>query len=218
MLIRLAAVLALLATAAAASAQPNLVKRYREGVHYTVIEPAQPTSAPDGKVEVLEAFSYACPACAMFQPAVNAWLAKKPAKAHYVALPVAWSPPWEMVARAYYAAEAMGIKEQTHDAFFKALHVERIPMASLEDVAKWYAKTAKVSEADFLATMRSTGVTAKIARSKQMVPRLGISATPTIVVGGRYRINNQAVGSTEEIFQVVDFLVAREAARATAAR
>jgi thiol:disulfide interchange protein DsbA len=217
MLIRLVATVALVAVAATAAAQPNFVERYREGVHFATINPPQPTSAPPGKIEVLEAFSYACPACAMFQPAVNRWKARMPANTVFVSMPVAWNPTWEMVARAYYAAEALGIKEKTHDAFFKALHVDRVPMGTHEDVARWYAQAGGVKEADFLAAMRSTGVTAKIARSKQAVPRLGISATPTIIVNGRYRVLNQGLSSSEEVFQVVDFLVARETARLAAA-
>jgi thiol:disulfide interchange protein DsbA len=90
-------------------------------------------------------------------------------------------------------------------------------MGTNEDVARWYAQAGGVKEADFLAAMRSTGVTAKIARSKQAVPRLGISATPTIIVNGRYRVLNQGLSSSEEVFQVVDFLVARETARLAAA-
>lgn len=217
MLIRFVAAVALAAVTTAAAAQPNLVERYREGVHFATIDPPQPTSAGAGKIEVMEVFSYACPACAMFQPAVTQWKARMPANTTFVAMPVAWNPSWEMVARGYYAAEALGIKDKTHDAFFKALHVERVPMASNEDVARWFAKAGGVKEADFLATMTSTGVTAKIARSKQAVPRLGVSATPTVVVNGRYRVLNQGVSSSEEIFQVVDFLVAREAARLAAA-
>jgi thiol:disulfide interchange protein DsbA len=214
MFVRLVTAFALAVVATAISAQPNMVERFREGTHFAVIDPPQPTSATAGKIEVVEAFSYACPACAMFQPAINQWVARKPANVVFVSMPIAWSPPWEMVARAYFAAEALGIKADTHDAFFKALHVERLPLATPEDIAKWYAKTGKVSEADFLATMKSTGVTAKIARSKQAAPRLGIASTPTMIVAGRYRVLNDGVSSQEQIFEVVDFLVAREAARA----
>ena len=43
---------------------------FEAGKQYFLIEPPQPTGS-DGKVEVLEVFSYACPACNYFQPAIE---------------------------------------------------------------------------------------------------------------------------------------------------
>lgn len=212
MMLRFAFVSLLLAGTASAQAQGNLVERFQQGVNYDLIDNPQPTSAPTGKVEVMEVFSYACPACAMFQPAVNKWRQSMPADATFVALAAAWNPTWELYSRAYYASDALGIKSKTHDAFFRALHVERLPLVTAQEIADWYAKTAGIEAADFLATMNSTGVNAKVFRAKQQVPRMGVSGTPTMVVGGRYRVNNQNASSQDEIFEVVNFLVAREVA------
>ena len=44
---------------------------WTEGVNYFLISPARPTSVPAGKVEVTEVFSYACPACNIFQPTMH---------------------------------------------------------------------------------------------------------------------------------------------------
>lgn len=205
-----------LVTAASTPAHANMVERFQEGVHYAVVDTPQPTNVPAGKVEVMEVFSYACPACAMFQPTINKWRATMPANVVFTPLAAAWNPNWEMVARAYYASEAMGIKDRTHEAFFKAIHVDRIPLGSLDDIAKWYATTGGVKQADFLQAMKSTGVNAKIARAKQLVPRLGVAATPTMVVAGKYRVLNDKVTSPDQIFEIVNFLVAREAAAAPA--
>ena len=62
----LAALLALLPLATHAQAL------YVEGRHYHSIEPAQPTEVADGKVEVVEVFSYACVHCANFEPHIAA--------------------------------------------------------------------------------------------------------------------------------------------------
>lgn len=188
----------------------GLVEKYQPGKHYFLIEPAQPTSTGK-KVEVMEVFSYACIHCAHFQALVDKWKANKPEQAQMVYLPAAWNAPWEMVARAYYAAEAMGILDKTHQAFFNALHVERKPFNSMDDIAKWYAGYGVKAE-DFLAMATSSAITLKINRSKQLIPRLGVEGTPTIIVNGKYRVTGESAAGYENVFDVVNFLVAKEAA------
>jgi thiol:disulfide interchange protein DsbA len=187
-----------------------LIEKYQPGVHYFPIEPAQPTTSGD-KVEVVEVFSYACIHCAHFEPMVEAWKKKMPARAAFVYLPAAWNQPWEAVARAYYAAESLGVLAQTHMPLFNAIHVEHKPLGTLEDLATWYEGHG-VKPADFLAAARSFAVDAKIKRSQQLVPRYGVDGTPTVIVAGKYRVTGQSAGAYEKVFEVVDFLVGKEAA------
>ena len=207
---------ALLALAAPAVLAQSMVERFQEGQHYFRIEPAQPTATD--KVEVTEVFSYACIHCANFQTTVASWKKSKPAEANFVQLPAAWNPGWEMLARAYYAAEALGVLDKTHDALFKAIHVERRPFGSMQDLADWYAATAGIKAEDFLAAASSSAVNIKVNRSKQMVPRYGVDGTPSVVVAGKYRITGGSAGGWPEVMQVVDFLVAREAAERAASK
>ena len=53
------------------------VKGAIEGVHYDLIQPAQPTSAPEGQVEITELFWYGCPHCFRFEPYIKGWLKNK---------------------------------------------------------------------------------------------------------------------------------------------
>ena len=43
-----------------------------------------------------------------------------------------------------------------------------------------------------------------------------IGSTPTLVVAGKYRINNDAFKTVDEIIELVNFLAAKEAAAAAA--
>ena len=203
----------LAAFAAPAALAQGLLEKYQAGTHYYPIQPAQAVSAPKGKVEVLEVFSYACIHCAHFQAKVDAWKKTKPANASFVLLPAAWNPTWEMVARAYYASEALGILDKTHDAFFNAIFIDKVPFASLQDVANWYTKFG-VTEQAFLDAANSFTTNTKIQRSKQMVPRYGVDGTPSIVVAGKYRVTGESAGGYDNVFDVVNFLVAKEAAAA----
>jgi thiol:disulfide interchange protein DsbA len=212
---RFLAVVLLFLAAPAAVAQ-SMVERFQEGLHYFRIEPAQPSTSDT--VEVTEVFSYACIHCAHFQPTIAESKKTKPAAASFVQMPAAWNPAWEMLARAFYAAEALGILDRTHDALFSAIHVERVPFRSMQDIADWHAAKAGIKAEDFLAATGSTGVNIKINRAKQLVPRYGIEGTPSVVVAGRYRITGSSAGGWTEVMKVVDFLVAREAAARSAAQ
>lgn len=203
----------LAALAAPAALAQGLLEKYQAGTHYYPIQPAQAVTAPKGKVEVLEVFSYACIHCAHFQAKVDAWKKTMPANASFALMPAAWNPTWEMVARAYYASEALGILDKTHDAFFNAIFIDKVPFASLQDVASWYTKFG-VTEQAFLDTANSFTTNTKIQRSKQMVPRYGVDGTPSIVVAGKYRVTGESAGGYDNVFDVVNFLVAKEAAAA----
>lgn len=203
----------LAALAAPAALAQGLLEKYQAGTHYYPIQPAQAVTAPKGKVEVLEVFSYACIHCAHFQAKVDAWKKTMPANASFALMPAAWNPTWEMVARAYYASEALGILDKTHDAFFNAIFIDKVPFATLQDVASWYTKFG-VTEQAFLDTANSFTTNTKIQRSKQMVPRYGVDGTPSIVVAGKYRVTGESAGGYDNVFDVVNFLVAKEAAAA----
>jgi protein dithiol oxidoreductase (disulfide-forming) len=183
-------------------------ERFVAGRDYFPIEPAQPT-ADSARIEVVEVFGYSCGGCAGFQPHVNAWKTRLPADVAFSYLPAAWGGVWEVYARAYYAAETLGLLDKTHDALFNAIHVQRRQFRGEEDIAAWFAEQG-ADKAEFLATMKSFGVNAKIARSKQQVPRYGAESTPTMVVDGKYRVRLPPEGGFERQLQIVDFLIERE--------
>src|SRR6186713_3711425 len=76
------------------------------GKHYSVIPQAQRTNVAPGKVEVMEVFSYGCPACNSFLPTMTKLKAALPANAHLVYLPPSWNAAeaWPMLRRAYLTA------------------------------------------------------------------------------------------------------------------
>src|SRR5512144_1563790 len=85
MLKRFVAVLVGLAVFSAAGAQET----WEAGKHYFPVEPPQATTTGD-KIEVLEVFSYACPACNQFRPFADKIKASLPANAEMRYLPAAF--------------------------------------------------------------------------------------------------------------------------------
>lgn len=214
-----AALLFGLSVVSAATAQ----QAWEAGKHYFPVEPPQATQTGD-KVEVLEVFSYACPACNGFQPFVNQIKAGLPKNAEMRYLPAAFraDEDWPAFQRAFFAADAMGLVEKTHDAMFDAVWKEgslkindpvthRLvnPMPTIEDIGKFYAKYGVTAE-DFVGTANSFAVNAKMKRADAQIKAYGVDSTPTIIVNGKWRMTGVSAGGMDKLPALVSYLVAKE--------
>lgn len=186
LLLRLAAAALLAVSTMATAAPPAPV----EGVDYQVIDGGLPYRAVAGKVEVAEVFGYPCPHCAHFEPVVDAWKRKLPPQANFVAVPADFRDDWVPYARAYFAAETLGVVERSHQAMYDALHVdESLPLsnATPEEIATFYQRYG-ITPARFIAAYRSPSVDARMKHAREFVVRSGVDGTPTLIVAGRYRV------------------------------
>src|SRR5207302_1028712 len=113
----LAALLALSACSRQAPAPPPPAGKWKPGVHYDPLVPAQPTSVAPGKVEVVEVLWLACPHCYALEPYIGNWLKTKPSYVEFVRVPVMWQPIHRAHARLYYALDALGRQDLIAKAF-----------------------------------------------------------------------------------------------------
>ena len=202
---------------AAAKAPPPVA-----GVDYVEIPNGQPFDTTDGRIEIAEFFGYVCPFCAAVQPTIAAMKAKLPPDVHMVYVPAAFGAMWDNYAKAYYTAEAMGLVEQTHDAMFRAIHIDKTlkgerGMDTPEEIAAFYAAYG-ADPKQFVSSMQSFAVAAKVNRAKQYIVGAfanGDSAgTPTFIVNGKYRVKGK---STDDMVRVLNQLVVAERAKRGAA-
>lgn len=184
--------------------------KYQEGQAYQRIVPAQPTANPQ-KVEVVEVFWYGCPHCHRFQPYVERWLLGEPENVEFVRLPAILSEKWAIHARAYYAAEALGVLERIHPKLFDAIHVDKERLDTEQSLADFFVRQGVDREA-FLEAFNSFAVNSKVSRARELTRRYGIEGTPAVVINGKYRTSPAAAGSFETLIDIMDYLVAREAA------
>jgi thiol:disulfide interchange protein DsbA len=195
----------LVSSVASAQMQPGVPVA---GKDYIVLSAPQPTWGTGG-IEVAEVFSYSCIHCAQFQPLVNTWKKKLPADVKFVYVPAVFGGIWDNTARAYFAAEALGVLPSTHDAIFKAFFIDKsVKRGTVEELADIYAKLG-VDRKKMLDTMNGFTVTSKLNRAKQFTQRTGVNATPTLIVNGKYRVTAK---SLEDSLKVADFLVQKERA------
>ncbi len=183
----------------------------RVGTDYEAIAVPQPTwGAADGRIELAEVFSYQCVHCAEFQPLVTQYTSKLPADVRWEYVPAAFGGTWNEFARAYFAAEVMGVQKRTHEAVFNGVFVEqKIKTGKPEEIADLYAGLG-VDRAKFLATMSSFGVTAKLNRAKQFGLRTGVTATPTLIINGKWRVNVTTDRGFKGMLETANFLIQKE--------
>jgi thiol:disulfide interchange protein DsbA len=226
MLAALSALSALL-TASAASAQAS---KWIAGRHYAVI-PVQRTQVPPGKVEVLEVFSYGCPACNTYRPWMKQIESALPKNAQIAYLPASWNAAenWPVFQRAYLTAQSLGIADKAHDTMYDLIWttgelsvVDRASgrlkrnLPTIEDVARQYERVTGVKAAQFVNASKSFAVDLKIRQADAQIKAMQVPGTPTLVVAGKYRIESNAVRTLEDTIALVNFLVAKESASAAA--
>lgn len=199
---------------------------FEAGKNWFAIEPPQPTHTSD-KAEVVEVFSYACPACNAFQPTMDKLKAALPANAELIYLPASFRPDedWPVFQRAYYTALALGIADKTHQATFDAVwkddgtlriadaktHRPVKPMPSIDDVAKLYA-TFGVKAEDVVATANSFAINTKMKQADAQLKAYGVDSTPSLIVNGKYRLTAQSAGGIDKVVPLVKFLIEKDRA------
>ena len=196
---------------------------WEAGKHYFPVEPPQATTTGD-KIEVLEVFSYACPACNQFRPFADQIKAGLPANAEMRYLPAAFrsDEDWPVFQRAFFAADALGLVDKTHNPMFDAVwkegslkvsdpvtHKLASPMPTIDDIAKFYANYGVKAE-DFVGTANSFAVNTKMKRADAQIKAYGVDSTPTVIVNGKYRVTAVSAGGWDKVPALVTYLVAKE--------
>ncbi|MGH8560566.1 MAG: thiol:disulfide interchange protein DsbA/DsbL [Nevskiales bacterium] len=191
----------------AANSPAPLAVASADSERYTVLPRPQPTQTPD-KIEVVEIFMYTCPHCYAFEPAVNAWKKKLPADVAFLRVPASFGPTGPLLARSYYAAEALGVLDKMHPVIFDALHKQRRTLGTEEEMLKLFAENGIDPEA-FRATLHSFAVDSKARRARQLEVGYGVTGVPAMAVNGKYGIGIARLGE-QGMLKVADELIARE--------
>ena len=159
----------------------------------------------DGKVEVLEFFGYGCIHCANLEPRLEAWSKKLPADVKLKRVPVSFAIRGLDSTPLFYTLEAMGLQEKLHQKIFDAANVENVILGNPATLNSWLEKQG-VDTKKFEQVQKSFSVQNKIARAKKMTEDYKIQATPTLIVNGRFSI--QQTAGPDKLFANIDQLIA----------
>ena len=140
--------------------------KWKPGVNYDPIVPAQPTNVSAGKVEVVEVFWLGCPHCYAFEPFVEAWLKNKPSYIEFVRVPVMWGPAHRAHARLFYTLQALN-RSDLFEKAFDAIQQQHQPLIAQGDdetlkLQEAFAQANGVSPDDYAKAYNSFSVNSSL--------------------------------------------------------
>jgi protein dithiol oxidoreductase (disulfide-forming) len=203
------------ATSSASATTMSAPALWQEGVNYTRIVPAQPTSVASGQVEVLEFFWYACPHCFSIDSLVESWKKTKPSYVSFSRVHVMWNEGNRALARLYYTLESMGKLDQLHTEVFKEIHIDGNPLvvadpAETERLQAAFVKKFGISESAFREKYHSFEVDNAMRKADELVQRFRIDGVPRFIVNGKYVADVASAGTQERLISLVGDLAAQE--------
>lgn len=188
--------------------------KWKAGVHYRPLVPAQPTSVSAGDVEVIEFMWLACGACYQLNERVTAWKGKQPAWLKFRQEHVMWGPSHRNLGKLLYTLEALGRSDLVPVAF-NEIHRKNNMLVETTDAKTAekqlaFAKANGISEADFKREYNGFAVATRLQRAEELTRRYRIEQTPVFIVNGKYYTDTTMAGGGAELLQLVYDLAASE--------
>jgi thiol:disulfide interchange protein DsbA len=192
--------------------------KWQAGTNYDVLVPAQPTSVPPGKVEVMEVFWLACPHCYSLEPHIKSWLKTKPAYVEFVRVPVIWQPIHRSHARLFYTLLALGRQDlvaKAFDTIHQDIEDHQPPLFGSSDeesfrLQQQFAVQNGVSADDFAKAYNSFSVATDIQRAEEITQRYHVEGVPLLAVNGKYTTDVAKAGGEAKLMQLITDLAASE--------
>ena len=177
--------------------------KYEEGTHYDIVKEVA-TKQP----EAIEFFSYFCPHCYKFTPFMEEIKKRAPEgtsfkKNHVEFLGSDMGPE---MARAFAAAELLKVEPELTKAMFAAIHDQRRPMTTRDDIKAVFAEVG-VDGAKFDSAANSFPVNGMLKQMQRNTEAFKIRGTPAVVVNGKYLIKSGSVRSIEEYSALLNYLL-----------
>jgi protein dithiol oxidoreductase (disulfide-forming) len=144
----------------------------------------------DGKIEVVEFFSWGCPHCYEFYPMLSRWVAALPKDVVFKRVPVGLGhPEWEALAKAYYALQSTGDVGRLDLQIFEDIHRNHAWLYDERSITAWVAKHG-VNVPKFTEAFRSFGVSTSAGQAEQQAEDYRIPGVPTLAVSGKYMVSD----------------------------
>lgn len=161
----------------------------------------------NGKIEVMEFFSWGCPHCYEFYPKLAQWLATLPKDTSFKRVAVGLGhPEWEALAKAYYALQSTGDVNRLDAQIFEDIHKNHVWLYDEPSITAWVGKHG-VDVAKFTTAFRSFGVATSTGQAEQKAVDYRIPGVPALTIGGKYLVEG---GEHSRMLSTSDQLIAME--------
>ena len=183
-------------------------ERFRAGVHYELLD--NPTKVRDpSKIEVTEVFWFGCNHCYALEPYIARWKRDIPLDVIFIKSPATWNDMLKTHARIYYTAKALGIEQQFVPAAFNTIQNEGKMLTGNTEL-EYYFRGFDVKKDRYKAVSTSFGVRNAVDQADKKMKDWKVTGVPSLVVNGKYKVAASRSVRTDELFDVVDFLIEKE--------
>ena len=183
-------------------------ERFRAGVHYELLD--NPTKVLDpSKIEVTEVFWFGCNHCYALEPYIARWKRDMPLDVTFIKSPATWNDMLKTHARIYYTAKALGIEQQFVPAAFNTIQNEGRMLTGNTEL-EYYFRGFDVEKDRYKAVSTSFGVRNAVDQADKKMKDWKVTGVPSLVVNGKYKVSASRSVRTDELFDVVDFLIEKE--------
>lgn len=194
-------------TSGKAVVAPN--KMFIDGRHFQILDvPLSPMGGP-----VVEFMYFGCETCYKLAPAISQWSYSK--KIDVVLVPVHSESAMVDEARIFHTFELAGALDKMYEEGFILVQTKDSKLQGADRINEALDRNG-VDKASFWGLWRSDAVKKRLEASAALTKQAKIMKTPTFVVHGRYKVDIESVKSVEELFELLEYLVAKKPASAPA--
>ena len=190
------------------SLEPSTGEKYRAGVHYEIVD--NPTTVRDpSKIEVTEVFWFGCNHCYALEPYIARWKKDVPDDVAFIKSPATWNEMLKTHANIYYTAKALGIEQQFVPAAFNTIQNEGRMLTGNTEL-EYYFRGFDIDRNKYKAVSTSFGVRNAVEQADKKMKQWKVTGVPSLIVNGKYKVSASRAVRTDQLFDVVDFLVEKE--------
>ena len=108
----------------------------------------------------------------------------------------------------YYTLEAMGLLDKYHQKVFDAIHKDNVNLAN-QKIRDAVARQEGIDPAKYAEVEKSfTRAVTKMSRAAQLIGAYKVDGVPSVIVNGKYVTSTEHAGGPENVFPVVEQLIA----------
>jgi len=183
-------------------------EEFSAGRHYEVLK--TPTATRDSsKVEVVEVFWFGCNHCYSLEAYLQPWKEKIPEDVDFWKSHATWNPTLKIHARLFYSAKALGVESETTAAAFNAIQREKRFLTGNTEL-EYFFKGFGINKEKYQSVSKSFGVDNAVRQADNRMRQWTITAVPTLIVNGKYKVLATRELGTEKLLEVVDYLIKKE--------
>lgn len=160
----------------------------QEGKDYEVLSRPLQQIQKD-KIEVAEFFGYFCVHCYRLNPVLFKYAKSWASDTYLRPIHVVWSDDMMGLAKVAAAVNASGLKYQADSAVFEAVYVQKLNLSDANTFKQWASKQTAFDGKKLILAYQSVTNQSQAKQMANLTEQLQIEGTPTIIVGGKYRMN-----------------------------